>query len=995
MRFKWGVLAALLLGAGAGAASAQGRTISGRVTDSLSGGPVEGARIGVLGALAAVSSNATGQFTLPNVPAGDVTLLVRAVAYRRREIRVGAGTSSVDVSLGRDVFKIEEIVVTGQATAVERRNLPNAVATISAEDIVAVPQTTASIEQVLQGKVAGVDIQSNSGAPGGGLQVRLRGVTSVNADAQPLYVVDGVIMADVAIPSNQNAVTAAAGGSNPSLNQDGQVNRIADLNPGDIETIEILKGASAAAIYGGRASNGVVIITTKRGRPGASKVSFSQRFGTFVQSRKLGSRRFNNITDVDTSFRAGVGAANGCTANSCPYFDHEEELAGRKKLSVQSALTVSGGTDNTRYLISGLVQNDEGIIQNTGFQRQSVRLNLDQRLGDRLQANLRSNVLHTRAQRGLTNNDNTGTSYYVALAFTPSFADLSKQSDGTFARNAFNASNPLQTADLTQNDEDVWRFIVGSDVTWNVKAGETSSLRAILSGGADFFIQKNPLLFPPELQFEPQDGLPGTSLLSNSSNLNLNLGTNLVHTYNGSGFSATTSAGFQYARRDLDVSRIISRGLIAGQPNVNSGTNVQVNQARQLIVNMGAFAQEEVLLMDRKLLLNAGIRGDRSSLNANSHKYHLFPKAAASYLVAREGTGFFNELKLRAAYGESGNEPLYGQKFTPLTATNNIGSIPGLTVGATTGSATLKPERQREIELGADGQLWGSRLSFEATVYQKSISDLLLTRTLAPSSGLVSEIFNGGKLRTRGVELGLGLAPVQSRSLSWYFRTNFSANRSKITELPVPAFETGGFGTSLGAFRVELGKSATQIVGIDTLPHAAGTTRRDTVRAIGDANPDFRMSFINDITWKSLSFHVLADWQQGSEILNLTRLLYDFGGVTVDYADPIPGTTLAAGPKRLAGFQVVAANYIEKATFFKLREVSVSYEMPTNVVRSIWGAFSGGRVTLSGRNLLTATPYTGLDPEVSNFGNQAIARNIDVAPFPPSRSFFFTIDLRF
>jgi TonB-linked SusC/RagA family outer membrane protein len=989
MRFKGGILAALLLGLGAGTAAAQGRTISGRVTDSISGGPVEGARIGVLGALTAVSSNATGQFTL-NAPAGDVTIVVRAVAYRRREIRVGAGTSTVDVSLGRDVFKIEEIVVTGQATAVERRNLPNAVATVGADDIAAVPQTTASIEQVLQGKVAGVDIQSNSGAPGGGLQVRLRGVTSVNADAQPLYVVDGVIMADVAIPSNQNAVTAAAGGSNPALTQDGQVNRIADLNPGDIETIEILKGASAAAIYGGRASNGVVIITTKRGRPGATQVSLSQRFGAFVQSKKLGSRRFNNITDVDTTYSDGVGAANGCTANSCPFFDHEEELAGRKKLSTQSALTISGGTDNTRFLVSGLVQNDEGIIENSGFQRQSVRLNLDQRLGDRLQANLRTNVLHTRAQRGLTNNDNTGTSYYVALAFTPSFADLRRQPDGTFARNAFNASNPLQTAALSQNDEDVWRFIVGSDVTWNIKTGEKHSLRAIMSGGADFFIQKNPLFFPPELQFEPQDGLAGTSLLSNSSNLNLNLGTNLVHTYNGSGFSATTSAGVQYARRDLDISRTISRGLIAGQQNVNSGTNVQVNQARQLIANMGGFLQEEVLLMDRKLLFTAGIRGDRSSLNANSHKYHLYPKAAASYILAREGAGFFNELKLRGAYGESGNEPLYGQKFTPLTATNNIGGIPGLTVGATTGSATLKPERQREIEVGADGQLLGSRLSFEATVYQKSISDLLLTRTLAPSSGLISEIFNGGKMRVRGVELGVGIAPVQSRSLSWYFRTNFSKNHSKITELPVPAFETGGFGTSLGAFRIDLGASATQIVGNDTLPDG-----RDTVRAIGDANPEFRMSFINDITWKSLTFHVLADWQQGSEILNLTRLLYDFGGVTEDYADPVPGSTLTVGQTRLSGFGTVASNYVESATFLKLREVSVSYEMPSSFVRSIWGAFSGGRLTLSGRNLFTATPYSGLDPEVSNFGNQAIARNIDVTPFPPSRSFFFTIDLRF
>lgn len=990
MRFKCGVLAAILLGLGSGTVLAQGRTISGRIRDSVTGGPIEGARVGILGGSTAVSTSSAGQFALPNLPDGDVTIQVRAVGFRRQDIRVTAGTSTVDIALSRDVFKMEEIVVTGQATGVERRNLANAVATVGSDDIGAAPQVTASIEQVLQGKVAGVDIQSNGGAPGGGLQVRLRGVTSVNADAQPLYVVDGIVMSDVAIPSNQNAVTAAAGGSNPALTQDAQVNRIADLNPADIETIEILKGASAAAIYGGRASNGVVIITTKRGKPGATRVSVSQRFGTFALSNKVGSRRFKNAAEVDAAFRPGVGVANGCTTTSCPFFDHEQELAGLKKLSSQTAISVSGGTDNTRFMVSGLMQNDEGIIANTGFQRQSLRVNLDQRLGSKLQASIHGNLVHTKARRGLTNNDNTGTSYYVALAFTPSFADLRQKSDGTFPRNAFNASNPLQTAALMRNDEDVWRGIAGTELTWNMHATETSSLRAVVNGGADFFTQKNPLFFPNELQFEPQDGLPGTSLLSNSDNLNLNLSTNLVHRYTGGGFSATTSAGVQYARRNLDISRTVAKGLIAGQQNVNSGTSIQVNEARQTIANLGGFAQEEVLLLDQRLLLTAGIRGDRSSLNANGHKYYLYPKAAASYLPARNGTGFVNELKFRGAYGESGNEPLYGQKFTPLTATNNIGGLPGLVVGATTGSKTLKPERQREVELGIDGQLAGSRLSFETTVYQKSVSDLLLTRTLAPSSGLVSEIFNGGKLRTQGIELAVGIVPLQTRSTNWYFRTTFSANRSKITALPVPAFETGGFGTSLGAFKIELGHSATQIVGNDTLPDG-----RDTVRTLGDANPKFRMSFINDVTWKNLSFHALLDWQQGSEIINLTRLLYDFGSVTVDYADPVPGSTKTKGEARLSGFGHVAANYIEKATFLKLREVAVSYELPTRVVRSLWGVFSGGRISVSGRNLFTATPYTGLDPEVSNFGNQAIARNIDVTPFPPSRSFFFTLDLRF
>ena len=240
MRLKCGILAALLLGLSAVPALGQGRTITGRVRDSLTGAPLQGARIGLLGGTTAVSPNASGQFELPNLPAGDVTLSVRAVGYRRQEIRVPAATSSIDVALARDVFRIEEIVITGQATGVARRNLPNAVGSVGAEELNAHP--TASLEQQLQGKVAGADIQTNSGAPGGGVQVRLRGVTSINATAEPLWIVDGVIVSDISIASNANAITGAAGGSNPALTQDGLVNRISDLNPSEIESIEILKG---------------------------------------------------------------------------------------------------------------------------------------------------------------------------------------------------------------------------------------------------------------------------------------------------------------------------------------------------------------------------------------------------------------------------------------------------------------------------------------------------------------------------------------------------------------------------------------------------------------------------------------------------------------------------------------------------------------------------------------------------------------------------------
>jgi hypothetical protein len=209
----------------------------------------------------------------------------------------------------------------------------------------------------------------------------------------------------------------------------------------------------------------------------------------------------------------------------------------------------------------------------------------------------------------------------------------------------------------------------------------------------------------------------------------------------------------------------------------------------------------------------------------------------------------------------------------------------------------------------------------------------------------------------------------------------------------VPAFLTGGFGTSIGAFRIEEGASATQIVGNDTLPNGS-----ITVVKIGDATPDFRMAFSNDFTYGRWNLHTLLDWQYGSSVLNLTKLLWDFGQVTDDCAEPDPNNP-AAGQSpceiRLAGFTRVARNYLESASFLKLREITLTYELPATMAQRLWGGVRSARISLSGRNLFTSTPYTGLDPEVSNFGNQPVARNIDVAPFPPSRSFWFSIDLGF
>jgi TonB-linked SusC/RagA family outer membrane protein len=975
-RQRWWISLAFVCLAIPSTLTAQERVVTGRVIDEVTRAPVAFATVTVAGTTVGGVSGQDGSFRLEGVPAGDVTLRVQNLGYRTRTVTVAAGQEEVEIVLETDYLNVEAIVVTGRATAVERRNLAQSVATVTAQEIERVPAQ--SLEKQLQGRVAGADIQKNSGAPGGGIQVDLRGIATINATAEPLYVVDGVIVSNVAIPNNQDIVTRAHIGSQNSRLQTDQVNRIADLNPNDIETIEILRGASAAAIYGSKANNGVVIITTKTGHVGPPRVDITQRFGVFDLSNKMDYLTYEGASEEEIVDVFGPDALESFRRGQ--FFDHEEELAGENELSSETVVSVSGGDENTGYYVSGLLKNDEGIIKNTGYENQSLRANLSHRFGERLRVNIYSNLIHTLAERGLANNDNATVSYWMALPFIPSFLDLRQRADGTFPLSPFGGrSNPLQTAALMENEEDVWRILGASDLAYDLWRAENQSLQVLANGGIDWFSQTNDLFFPPELHFEPLDGLSGTSLLTDTDNLNLNGGVNLVHAFHADGgWTATTSSGLQYEERDVRIARIVSQNLTAGQPNVDAGTQIQVSERHEKVEDFGFYAQEELLLMDDRLALTGAVRAEQSSANGDTEKLFYYPKLSAAYTL---GTPMarVDELKLRVAYGESGNQPLFGQKFISLDATRNIGGNPGLIVNPETGDPTIQPERTREIEGGIDATLFGGNATLELTAYQQNVEDLILEREVAPSSGFDTQFFNGGELRVRGFEAAAAVTPFRRQDLLWISRATFGLDRSEVTDLPVPSFVFGVFGASLGTFQIEEGESATQIV---------GSTPEGGIVKVGDANPDFKMAFSNDVTWRDWNFYMLWDWQHGGDIINLANLISDLAQTTNDFF-----------PNGQQRFQALITGdgtaFVEDASFVKLREVSLGYEIPREMVDRLWPALRRVRVTVSGRDLLTFTDYSGLDPEVSNFGNQAISRNVDVAPFPPSRSFWLSIDFGF
>jgi TonB-linked SusC/RagA family outer membrane protein len=977
--------AVLLLVALASVVDAQQRRIAGRVTGN-SGEPLAAATVSIVGTRLGGMTGEDGRYTI-NAPDGAVQLLVRRLGYRQRTVPVAPTQETADVSLDRDVLQLAEQVITGQATSVARQNAANDIPTVTAEELTRAPSPT--IENAIQGKIAGAFVEQNSGAPGGGMQVQLRGVTTINAGTGPLYVVDGVIVSNEAVASNANAITAAQAGGNRST-QDNPVNRIADLNPNDIERLEVLKGASASAIYGSKASNGVIIITTKRGTTGRPQFTLTQRVGTYALSNKIGSRTwtlddvydyFNPRTAADSATRRAQFGTGATT-------DYEEMLFGEHDLSYETNLGVRGGSAATRYFLSGLLKRDAGIMKGTGYDKQSLRANLSQTFGSRFTTDLSSFFVHSLAKRGLSNNDNSGTSYYMVLPFTPSFVQLQPQG-GAYPANPFERSNPIQTRDLLKNGENVYRF-TGSIVSrYDVLQRERQTLSVNLTAGVDQFSQHNDIFSPNELLFEPQDGLPGTVVQGNTGNVNANVTLSAVHSWSPSSgmLTATTSAGVQRDYRELDRTSIITRGLIPGQSAVNQGSSIALEPDRQKVRDFAVYGQEEILTLNERLLVTLGARADRSTNNGDIEKFYFFPKASASYRFP--GFSWADELKLRAAYGQSGNPAIYGSKFTSL-ATAVYDEQTGVQIGLIAGDPNIRPERQTELEVGTDVALMGGRGSLTVTGYEKRISDLILLRQVGPSSGFFQEYFNGASLRNRGIEITAAATPIQTADATWIARVLFTRNVSEITKLPVPAFETGGFGTSLGAFRIEEGKSATQIVGRKNLgiPNAAGDDSI-IVTKLGDAAPDFQMAFSSELNWRNWRFAGLVDWKKGGDVINLTEFLYDAAGNSPDYT--------TAGQQRLTRWaQGFTQEFIQDAGYVKVREISLSYEIPAALRNRVFGGQARYvRVELSGRNLFTFTDYRGLDPEVSNFGNQAIARNIDVAPYPPSRSFFFTIDVGF
>jgi TonB-dependent SusC/RagA subfamily outer membrane receptor len=972
-------LAAALGALGAPAVARAQLTVQGHVTDE-GGRPIGGAQVTVEGTNIGILAGDDGAYRLVlREPRPPVVLLARLVGYRpgRATVNQTSGTVTQDFTLARDVLQLSQVVVTGTGVATERAQLGATLSTVGGDEIA--QAATPQVDAALAGKVAGALVSPNSGTPGGGTSVRIRGLSTLSRSAEPLYIVDGVIV------DNSSTQLVDLGGYSS--------NRVADLDPNDIDHIEVVKGAAAAALYGSRANDGVVQIFTKRGRAGASRFTLRQTAGVDKVER---------FVPVN---QAPVNAA-GEPVTRHDYQDDIFQTASQ----YSTTLSLSGGDDRTQYFVSGSLVDQEGVLRSTTYQRRNARLNLDRQLNDWLHLGVSSSYISSDAN--LTPNGGLVAQYGVLTSF------LFMSNDRDLARDPVTGefpgglalANPLDIIANWKAPQELSRFIGGVQLKGTPGYGLTFDYRF----GYDTYTETAG-------QFVPRNATaaalaPGLAISASDRARLLNSDLDVSHAYQASdAVRLTTSVGVNWQRQQYDVVTARAEDLALLAQTVQ-GSRQFASESRDDRRTLGVYGQEQVALNDM-LFLTAALRADQASAFGADERLQYFPKFGASFDVSRLGwwqeslAGAIPRLRLRAALGYSGGQPAGSFDRLSNYVFEPSGSNAGAVNSTQQGNRQLRPERQREYELGADAEFLGGRLGLEATYFDKRISDLILPKTVRPSSGFLSQLANVGVLTNSGVELLVRSVNVDRAGFNWNTSVSVTTNDPLVTQVSdggaffipesfniirVAADEAPGhfFGTKyvrdeqgriLDAAGTPIQDGTGKIVGIP----AVSPTRQ----IIGDPNPDLFWTVANDFrVGDNLSFRVQLDAVQGQDVFNFDRRLLDTPafGSGADYGRELTGEFPTGYLQARRG---IFEEYIEDGSFVKLREVSASYTLPAGLAQAVRA--SGATITLAGRNLKTWTDYTGWDPETNVGAQRTLVRGFSFATTPIPRNVTLGVTLTF
>lgn len=970
------------------AADAQGFTATGTIKEAVTGNPLTGVSVTIKGTKQVTTTDASGNFSIK--PTGRTAVLVlNYVGFRTTEVTVTADKPTVAVAMEEEISPLKEVVITGLASSIKRSNLANAVTTVSARDLTGTTQIQTT-DGALYGKVPGANIRMNSGAPGGGINIQLRGLSSLTQASAPLIVLDGVYISNDFQRTGRASVTGAG-----AANQDDGANRLADINPADIESIEVLKGPSAAAMYGTRANAGVLVINTKKGAAGKTTISFAQDIGFATPLKLMGvdnwsEAKINSFFPVArrpielTRYQNAV--ANGT------FIDYEDYFYGNTATLLNTRLSVRGGDERTKFFISGAMTDEGGTVRRTGFERQSVRANIDHKLTKDITLSVNSNYSRSNTDRGFTGNqNNSGASIGYNISYVPNYFDL-RPVAGAYPNNPYFAENPVAVTDKGINNSLVNRFIQSFGLDINLLRTERSQLKFKLNGGLDFFQNSTKVYLPDDLQFQRAQANPGDVLVGRQQTMNTNFQAAMVYNWELKKVSMTTQAGM--VRLDFKNDGLFNRGrgLAPGQSNIKQATVQEVEaQFENSQRDVGIFLQQEANFED-KIIGTVGVRWDKSNTNGNANKYYAFPKAS----LAVNLTNFdfwksrtISQLKPRVAYGQTAGPVPFGATFTSLGGVN-IGGLLGSTVAVNVGNLNIRPERAEELEFGLDAGFFNNKILLEATYYIKTTKDNLQPLNLSPSTGVAQTLSNEAEMRNNGIELALSGTVLQKEKIKWTSRLMWWKNDVKITRLGIPSYTAGAFGSGLGTFLYQQGVAPTTIVGTPAVSPGVFTVW-------GNAQPDWTSSWSNNITFlKNFDLNFLMEYRSGGDNINLTSFLTDGGGTTKGWFDDDNKDGIPNGRQRPPAPYNNAGRWVQDATFMKVREIGLYYTVPKDFLsRSFGRVIQRAKIGVSGNNVFLFTKYKGYDPETSTFGAQAVANNVDVAPYPTARRLFFHLQIDF
>ena len=960
------------------------RRVEGRVTASDEPEGLAGVSIVIKNTAKGTVTDVSGNYTL-EVGKADV-LVYSFIGYKPQEVSVG-NQSKIDVNLAPDIAALEEVVVIGYGETSQRK-LVTAVGSVGTEAIEDKPFV--NLEQSIQGKLAGVQVQQASGRPGGGLTVRIRGATSVSAGNDPLYVVDGV----------------------PVLNTEG-------INPNDIASIDVLKDASSGAIYGARAANGVVLITTKRGSAGAPTFNFSMYTGIDQVVNTIDVLNTEQFIDYLNTARDNAGLPLvdepfGFQNNT----DWQRELFD-PALIQNYQLSFSGGGEKSNFYVSGGYQNQEGVIAPSAFERFSIRANQDRSLTDRFRVGS-SIALSRTTFESINDNQRVNSGGVILSALTTPPSIPVQNPDGTFPLNPYQAwENPIA---LVRGEE---RSSFSSKILANVYGEYTLPLGIVFksSFGVDYNDARNTRFVDPfttgngranqgEASHETFNEL--VWLWENTLTYDIN-----IDNKHFLGLLAGQSAQHSRWERNFLLGRGFANGAVRSARGAANPIDIDAEAAEWAIASYFFRANYDY---DGKYLASVSMRTDGSSRFGAGNRFALFPSASVGWNMAQEGflanAGWIDMLKVRYSFGITGNQNIGNYTAFGLFSTGADypfdGEVaPGIRPNQLE-NEDLKWETTAQHNLGIDFAAFNNRLEATVDIYTKRTEDMLLFTQLPHTSGFDGVTRNFGVLENKGVELALGGVLMEKSGFRWDMNANISVNRNRVENIGDPIFG-GGIPDQGNVSILQEGQPINNFFGwvaqgVD--PETGdmifadidqnGVINDQDRQVIGRVQPDFIWGATQNLSYKGLTLTAFFQGVQGQDVYNATRFELESmssfknqsRAVLDRWSEDNRDGTL---PRAVFGDpndnDRASTRWVEDGSFIKLRELTLAYQLPQKILQKL--RLKGCKLYLQGRNLYVWTDYSGYDPEVSRVDGQTVSPNIDYGTYPQVRSYLAGINVNF